>query len=99
MLLRPTSVIIATTCAVGLGILVAPFVTGQHAYGASAWATVIVAQVVAAILNSVLFLIPGGAVWLVARKRRPTLCSVAIIAWCVSYFGLLWLLFLNACCE
>jgi hypothetical protein len=84
---------------VGLSILVAPFVTGGRVYGASAWTTVIVAQVVAAILNSVLFLISGGAIWLAARKRRPTLCSVAIIAWCVSYFGLLWLLFLKACCE
>jgi hypothetical protein len=99
MLLRPTSVLIATTCVVGLSILLAPFVTGAHAYGASAWATIIFAQVVAAVVNSVLFIIPGGAIWLALRKRRPTLCSVAIIAWCVSYFGLMWVLFLKACCE
>jgi hypothetical protein len=74
-------------------------VTGQHAYGASAWATVIVAQTIAGLLNSILFFIPAGAIWLAARKRRPTLCSVLIIAWCASYFGFRWLLFQNACCE
>jgi hypothetical protein len=99
MLLRPTRVLITTTCVVGLSFLVSPFVTVGHVYGASAWASVMAATVVAALLNSVLFLIPGGAIWLALRKRRPTPCSLAIIGWCVSYFGLLLLLFMRSCCE
>ena len=96
---RPTRVLISATGAVGGSVFAAPFVTGGHVYGFSAWAAVIVGQIVAGVLNSILFLIPALAIWLTTRKRWPAPCSVAIIAWCVSYFGLLWLLLLKVCCE
>src|SRR5580704_16500233 len=97
MLARPDRVLIAATCFVGLTMFAAPFVTGVHVYGASTWWRLVSAQIGAGLLNAVVFLVFGGAIWTVARKRWPTYCSIAIIAWCVCYFVLLWLLFLQTC--
>jgi hypothetical protein len=39
----------------------------------------------ALLLNSIFFLIPATGIWLAARNRWPTWCSVTIFGWCVFY--------------
>lgn len=48
---------------------------------------------VALVLNLLLFLIPAAGVWLVARKRWPAACSVAILSWSLFYLASLFWLF------
>ena len=93
MLLRPTKVLIATTCIVGAIFVATPFMTAGR--GAFAWAGFAAVQ---GLGNALVFLVPAMAIWLAFRKRSPTLCSVAIVAWGVSYFGLLFLLLVKSCC-
>jgi hypothetical protein len=83
MLLRPTRVLITAACVVCGSMFAMPFVTGGVPVPEQ-WALVFLAS----LRSSILFLIPATAIWLAARKRWPALCSVAIIAWCVCYFGL-----------
>jgi len=48
---------------------------------------------VALMLNLLLFLIPAAGVWLVAKKRWPVACSVAILSWSLFYLASLFWLF------
>ena len=44
-------------------------------------------------LNLLLFLIPGVAIWLIARRRWPRLCVGLVLSWLVFYLALLLVLF------
>ena len=95
--MRPTKVLITATCIVGANILLSPFVTGRPPISMAT--RVLLLQMISALLNSVIFLVPAGGIWLAARKGSPTLCSVAIIVSCFSYIALWWLYVVWVCCE
>ena len=48
---------------------------------------------VAFVLNVLLFIVPGGIIWLLGRRRWPIGSSVAILAWCAFYLASLFYLF------
>ncbi len=48
---------------------------------------------VAVVLHMISFFIPGIAIWLSLRNRRPDLYSALVCAWCLCYLVLLYVLF------
>ena len=47
----------------------------------------------AVVLHMISFLIPGIAIWLGLRNRKPLLCSALVGIWCLCYLLLLYFLF------
>jgi hypothetical protein len=47
----------------------------------------------AVLLHMISFLIPGIAIWLGLRNRKPRLCSAFVGIWCLCYLLLLYFLF------
>jgi len=49
--------------------------------------------IVAFVLNIFFYLVPALVVWVVARKRWPTICTWIILFWCLFYLSLLLFIF------
>src|SRR5881394_3371020 len=96
MLLRPTRILITATCIVGGIFALLTFHNGGHFPDRSSLATYLFASAITGLTNSILFLIPASVIWLAARRRRPSLCSIAILTWIPCYFGLWYWVFLTA---
>lgn len=47
----------------------------------------------AVMLHLIGFFIPGIAIWLGLRNRKPVLCSVLVCIWCLCYLVLLYIVF------
>ena len=48
---------------------------------------------VAALLNGLLFFVPGWLIYAAARRRRPRLGAGLLVAWCLFYLASLFWLF------
>lgn len=48
---------------------------------------------VAALLNGLLFFVPGWAIYAVTRRKRPGLGAGLLVAWCLFYLASLFWLF------
>jgi ABC-type uncharacterized transport system permease subunit len=49
----------------------------------------------AVVLHLISFFIPGIAIWLGLRNRKPVLCSALVCIWCLCYLVLLYIFFLT----